>query len=105
MAATDTHAAIKELLEAVFSLGSVPRLYNEDQLPLRVSKSRERESLQADSQLRVPDVRSEQLVAEAGYSSGTQRKGNVRRWKPLPSSAVKTVTENTSLCAIVICKL
>jgi hypothetical protein len=25
-------------------------------------------------------------------------------WKPLPSSAVKTMTGNTSLCVIVICK-
>jgi hypothetical protein len=31
-------------------------------------------------------------VTEAGDSSGTQRKRNVRRWKPLPSNAVKTVT-------------
>jgi hypothetical protein len=30
IAATDTHAAIEELLEAVFSVPSVPRLYNED---------------------------------------------------------------------------
>jgi hypothetical protein len=44
-----------------------------------------------------------QLVAGAGDSSGTQRKGNVRRWKSLQSSAVETVTENTSLCVIVIC--
>jgi hypothetical protein len=34
-AATDTNA-IEELLEAVFSVRSVPRLYNEDQLPLSV---------------------------------------------------------------------
>jgi hypothetical protein len=26
----------------------------------------------------------ENLVAEAGDNSGTQSKGNVRRWKPLP---------------------
>jgi hypothetical protein len=37
------------------------------------------------SQLRVSVVRSEKLAAEAGESSGTQRKRNVRRWKPLPS--------------------
>jgi multidrug resistance efflux pump len=61
------------------------------------------ESLQADNQLRVAVVRTEKLVAEAGYSSGTQRKGNVHCWKPLPSNAVKTVTENTSLFVIVIC--
>jgi hypothetical protein len=50
-------------------------------------------------------VRSEKLVAEAGDSSGNHKKGNVRRWKPLPSNAVKTVTENTSLYVMVICKV
>jgi hypothetical protein len=30
---TDTHAAIEELLEAVFSVGSAPRLHNEDPRP------------------------------------------------------------------------
>jgi hypothetical protein len=38
------------------------------------------------SQLRVTVVRREKLVAEVGDSSGTQRKGNVRQWKPLPSN-------------------
>jgi hypothetical protein len=33
------------------------------------------------SRLRVAVVRSEKLVAEAGDSSGTQRKGNVRRYQ------------------------
>jgi deoxyribodipyrimidine photolyase-like uncharacterized protein len=37
MDATDKHAAIKELLEALFSVRSVPRPYNEDKLPLRGS--------------------------------------------------------------------
>jgi hypothetical protein len=37
-------------------------------------------------QLRVAVVRSEKLVAEAGDSSGIQRKGNVRRWKQLSSN-------------------
>jgi hypothetical protein len=32
-------------------------------------------------------VRREKLVAEVEESSGTQSKGNVRRWKPLPSNA------------------
>jgi hypothetical protein len=36
MAATDTHT-IEELLEAVSSVRSVPKLYNEDYLPLRES--------------------------------------------------------------------
>jgi hypothetical protein len=35
MAAIDTHGTIEELLEAVFSVRSMPRLYNEDQLPIR----------------------------------------------------------------------
>jgi hypothetical protein len=82
MAATDTHATIEELLEAAFSVRSVTRLYVEDQLPLPVSQ----ESLQAGSQLKVAVVRSEKLVAEAEASPGTQRKGNVRLWKPLPSN-------------------
>jgi hypothetical protein len=34
MAATDTHATIEKLLEAVFSLRSLQRFYNEDQQPL-----------------------------------------------------------------------
>jgi hypothetical protein len=34
MTATDTHATIEELLEAVFSVRSVPRLYNEEQLTI-----------------------------------------------------------------------
>jgi hypothetical protein len=32
------------------------------------------------------EVRSEKLVAEPGDISGIQRKGNVIRWKPLPSN-------------------
>jgi hypothetical protein len=40
VAATDTQATTQELLEAVFSVRSVPRLYNEDQLPLQVSRKR-----------------------------------------------------------------
>jgi hypothetical protein len=43
MAATDTHATMNRL--KLFSVRSVPMLYNEDQLPLPVS----RESLQAVS--------------------------------------------------------
>jgi hypothetical protein len=33
MAKTDRHPTLEELLEAVFSVWSVPRLYNEGQLP------------------------------------------------------------------------
>jgi hypothetical protein len=81
----------------VFAVRSVPRLYNNDQ-SVRV------ESLESVYKQSVESC-SEKLVAAAGDSSGNQAKGNVRRWKPLPSSAVKTVTENTSLCVAVICKV
>jgi hypothetical protein len=37
MAATDRHPTIEELLEEVFSVRSVPRAYNEGQLPLEES--------------------------------------------------------------------
>jgi hypothetical protein len=37
MAATDKHATVEELLEAVFSVRSVTYLYNEGQLPLEES--------------------------------------------------------------------
>jgi hypothetical protein len=37
-------------------------------------------------QLIVAVVRSEKLGAEVGDSSGTQRKGSVRRWEKLPSN-------------------
>jgi hypothetical protein len=44
--------------------------------------------------LRAAVVRSEKLVSEARESSGTQRKGNVRLWKKLPSNGlVETVTD------------
>jgi hypothetical protein len=39
----------------------------------------------------------EKLVAEAGDHSGNQRKGNVRRWKPLPSNGSEGVTVDTSV--------
>jgi hypothetical protein len=35
-AATNTKAKIEELLETVFSVGSVPRLYNEDPRPAEI---------------------------------------------------------------------
>jgi hypothetical protein len=65
----------------------------------------ERENLQADNQFRAAVVRGENLVAEAVDSSRAQKTGNVHCWKPLPSSEVKTVTENSSLCVIVICRV
>jgi hypothetical protein len=36
IATTDMHTMIEELLEAVVSVKSMPRLYNKDQLPLPV---------------------------------------------------------------------
>jgi hypothetical protein len=44
-------------------------------------------------------------AAEVGDSLGTQRKGNVQRWKLLLSSIVKIMTEDTRLCVVVICKV
>jgi hypothetical protein len=38
------------------------------------------------SQLRVTVSKSEKFVVEVNDSSGTQRKGDVRRWKPLQSN-------------------
>jgi hypothetical protein len=72
----------------VFSTRSVPRCYKQGHLVrglLRFSRC--------------------ELVAEARESSGTQRNGNVRRLKPLPSNGSEDVTENTSLCVIVNCKV
>jgi hypothetical protein len=58
------HATVEKLLEGVFPSPSMHGLYNEDQLPLPVSQSVERES--AGRQFRVVVVRSEKLVAEEG---------------------------------------
>jgi hypothetical protein len=43
----------------------------------------------------------ENLEDEAGDSSGTQRKGNIRRWKPLPSKGIEDVTVDTCVCVCV----
>jgi hypothetical protein len=40
----------------------------------------------------------EKLVVDAGDSSGTQRKENVRCWKPVPSNGSEDVTVATSVC-------
>jgi hypothetical protein len=49
----------------------------------------------------------EKLVAEAGDSSGTHRKGNVRSWKPLPNNGSKDVAVDISVfvCVIVNSKM
>jgi hypothetical protein len=38
------------------------------------------------------------MESEAVDSSGTQRKGNVRRWKPLPSNGIEGMSVDTSVC-------
>jgi hypothetical protein len=40
----------------------------------------------------------EQLVAEAGDSSGNRRKGNVLHWKPSPNKDTEDTTVDTSVC-------
>jgi hypothetical protein len=46
IAATVTHAIMEVLLEVVFSVRSVQRLYNENHLPLPVERERERDCRQ-----------------------------------------------------------
>jgi hypothetical protein len=41
------------------------------------------------------------LVAEHGDRSGTQRKGNVQLWSPLPSNSSEDVTVDTGVCVCV----
>jgi hypothetical protein len=54
--------------------------------------------------MRVAVVRNEKVVANAGDSSGTQRKGKVRLGKPRPSNVGEYVTVDTSAC-VVTCKV
>jgi hypothetical protein len=61
----------------MFSVWSVPGLYNED----------------------YAVGRSEKLVAEVGDSSGTQRKGNVRCWKLLPSNGLRRLRRHCVCCS------
>jgi hypothetical protein len=82
---------MEELLEEVFSIGSVPMLYNEDKLPLRDSLD--------------TAVRSVGGWCEVVASLRTREQRNVHCWKTLPSNAVKNVTKNSILCVTVICKV
>jgi hypothetical protein len=95
MAATDTCATIEKLLEGVLSVPSVPRLHNEAQLPWLYRK-RFRWKL-----------KNRKCVCDGRQPASTwaRKQRNVHCWKTLSSRAVKTVTENTSLCVIVICKV
>jgi hypothetical protein len=43
----------------------------------------------------------EKLLSETRDSSGTQRKGNVQLWKPIPSNGSADVTVDTSMCVCV----
>jgi hypothetical protein len=93
MAVRDTYATIEELLEAVLSVQFVTRLYDEDQ-PIR-----------DNSETAVSRVEGWCKVARQPARTCARENRNVHCWKPLPNSAVKTVTENTSLCVMVICKV
>jgi hypothetical protein len=73
-----------------FSTRSVLRCYKQNQLATVV-----RELLRLS---RCESCRCEKLVAEAENRTGTKRKGNVRRWKPIPSNCTEDVTVNTSMC-------
>jgi hypothetical protein len=79
-------------LEAVFSVRSVPRLYNEGHLALRES---------SETAVRRVGDWWEMAVSMRGREPGSREMSTVT----LPSSAVKTVTENTTLCVTVICKV
>jgi hypothetical protein len=61
----------------VFSFRSVPRCYKQDKLVSEMVGE-----LKDCGSSVVVTCCCEKLVTEAGYQSGIQRKGNVRRWKP-----------------------
>jgi hypothetical protein len=84
-----THATIEELLEALFSPRSVPRLY------ITRTSCHYRRVLIRPSRLCEVDVRWPPAFEDM----------NPEEEEHPPSSAVKTVTENISLCVIVIYKV
>jgi hypothetical protein len=49
----------------------------------------------------VVKSRCENLVAEAGYNSGTQRKGNARRWSRCRATVSEDVNVDTTVCVCV----
>jgi hypothetical protein len=82
--------------KTVFSVRAVPRSYKHGQ------------SVRSVKPLEFPIIMScscEKLVVEFGDSSGTQRKENVCRSKPLPSNDNEDVNVNTSVCVTVNCKV
>jgi hypothetical protein len=44
----------------------------------------------------------EKVVADVGDSSGTHRKRDFRRWKPLPSNGSEDMTVDTLVCNSVL---
>jgi hypothetical protein len=88
----------------VFSTRSVPRCYKHNKLGVSVF-SGESVGGQVSELENCWCCRCELLLsAMARASSGTQRKRNVRRWRPLPSNGREDVTVDTSMCVIVKCK-
>jgi uncharacterized lipoprotein len=71
------HATREELLEIVFSVRSVQRINNDEQLQLRQSVESESRS----NQTRAAVVGSGKMADEAGDSSGTQKDWSVGLWK------------------------
>jgi hypothetical protein len=63
MVATDTHATLEEMLEAAFSVMSVPSLYNDDQLRLRNS---------LETAVRRVGGWCEMVASLRGWSPGTE---------------------------------
>jgi hypothetical protein len=70
IAETNTHATIEELLETVISVLPVPRLYNEDQLPLRTS---------LETAVRREGGRCEMAVSLRGREAGSKGTSTVGR--------------------------
>jgi hypothetical protein len=77
IAATVPHATIAEVLEAVFSVRAVPRLCNQDQLPLLVSC----DPVKGDSLEAAVGEFSPGLTAEGSTSCSLQSGVSVR-WSP-----------------------
>jgi hypothetical protein len=76
----------------VFSVLFVPRCYKQDELVGELVSM-----MDYCCSSVVVSCCCFKLIAEARDSSETQRKGNVRRWKPLPSNGSEDVTVNTSV--------
>jgi hypothetical protein len=86
IAATDTHA----MMEAMFSMRSEPRLYNENRQPLRKSP---------ETAVKRGDVWCEMAASLRGRESRSTER------PLLPSRGIKAVTESTTLCVTVIFKM